>query len=167
MLRLCVGIVIFALSSYCGYNMSDRLRRRADFLRSMSDALAFISREIEFGHYSLEEIFERIGENDALHGFFCRCRTRLSEHGIRNAWSDALEYVSDHIMLTDADKDAILMLGSELGMTDIRGQKNAISRSISHIDKNVGLAESEYLRLGKTYKSCGMLMGVFFLIIVI
>lgn len=167
MLRLFGGILIFTVSSYIGFHMADRLRKRVSFLRAMSDALAFISAEIEFGHYSLDSIFRRIDSSNALCGFFDYCKNHIHKDGIREAWNNSVEYISDKVFVTDDDIDAVAMLGGELGMTDIKGQKNAISRTILHIDKNAKSAEAEYARLGKTYRSCGMLMGVFFLIIFI
>ena len=57
MLRLVGGALIFAVSTYCGFYLSGRLKTRVDFLRGISDALSFISSEIEFGHYELADIF--------------------------------------------------------------------------------------------------------------
>lgn len=163
MLRLVGGVLIFAVSTYCGFYLSGRLRTRVDFLRAMGDALSFISSEIEFGHYELADIFNRI-TIPVVSDFFKVCAKFIKHDGVRQVWER--EVLNCNVIKRE-DADILMQLGNQLGRTDVEGQKNAISRAISGLDKNAKSANEEYIRLGKTYKECGALLGLFFMIILI
>ncbi len=167
MLRLLGGLMICIVSSYCGFFMADRLKKRRDFLRGMENALSFIQTEIEFGKYELRYIFKRIEDSPSLCGFFKCCTDAMKDNGIKSAWKKAVEKIADDANLKEEDKTALEELSKELGMSDVCGQKKAIERTVALINGYGKHAEEEYLRLSKTYKGCGVLLGVFFLIILI
>lgn len=167
MLKLLGGLMICTVCSYCGFYMSDRLKRRRDFLLGMENALSFIKTEIEFGRYDLKHIFLKIDNSPQLCGFFGICTDRIEELGIKKAWSEAADKTGDVANLKVEDKNVLRELSRELGMSDVEGQKKAINRTADHIKECRKNAEEEYARLSKTYKGCGVLLGVFFLIILI
>ena len=167
MLRLLGGLCVLVFASYGGFYMSGRLKTRRDFLRYMSESLTYIASEIEFGHYELKDIFMRIDNSSAVYDFFKKCAERLHKSGIRRAWEQSITECRETIHLKNEDIDVLLQLGTQIGMSDIAGQKTAISRAVTHLDTFAGSADEEYRRLGKTYRSCGVLLGVFFLIMVI
>ena len=166
MIRLFGGLLIFIVSSYCGFYFSDRLKKHRDFLRSVSGALTFTASEIEFGHCELERIFRRLDTSPAMYGFFNACADKIGDCGIRRAWADTVDEYIDRTGITEPEKDVLLQLGNQLGMSDADGQKKAISRTVKQLDEYAGLADAEYTRLSKPYRSCGILLGVFVLIII-
>ncbi len=167
MLRLLGGALIFTVSAYYGFHLSGRLKKRRDFLRAMSGALAFVLAEIEFGRYDIAHIFARADISPALCGFFKRCIGGIEEQGLQYGWRKATKECADIAYIKEYDCEALLALGMQIGMTDVSGQKKAIGCAVAHIDKNAKEAEEEYQRLAKPYRSCGVLLGVFFLIIAI
>ncbi len=167
MLRLFGGVLIFTVSAYYGFHLSDRLKKRRDFLRAMSGALAFVLAEIEFGRYDIAHIFRRADIMPALCGFFGRCIGEIKEKGLQYGWERAVRESADIAYIKNCDCEALLTLGAQIGMTDVSGQKNALLRAIAHIDKYTQEAEEEYQRLAKPYRSCGVLLGAFLLIIAI
>lgn len=166
MLRLFGGALIFIVLAYCGFYFAERLKKHRDFLRSVSGALAFTATEIEFGHSELEQIFRRADTSPALCGFFTVCADEIKNLGIRKAWSNTVNAFEERMALSSREKDALLQLGVQLGMSDVDGQRNAISRTVHQLDEYAALADSEYVRLAKPYRSCGILLGVFVLIII-
>ena len=166
MIRLFGGLLIFIVSAYCGFYFSDRLKKHRDFLHSVSGALTFTASEIEFGQYELERIFRRLDTSPALCGFFNACADKIKDCGIRRAWSDTVHEYTDCTGLTAPETDILIQLGNQLGMSDADGQKKAISRAVKQLDEYAGLADAEYTRLSKPYRSCGILLGVFVLIII-
>lgn len=164
MIRLFGGVLIFIVSSYCGFWFSGVLKKRRDFLRAMSGALSFVATEIEFVHSELEKILVRAGKSPALCGFFPCCVAEIKESGIQNAWRKAVDECA--VNLKDAEKDVLIHLGGQLGMSDIRGQKNVIAGTVRQLDEYAKLADEEYIRLSKPYRSCGILLGVFILIMI-
>lgn len=167
MIRLFGGILIFIVSAYCGFYLSDRLKKRRDFLRAMSGALSFTATEMEFAHHTLDNIFMRADISPALYGFFKMCSDTMKKSGVRSAWNRSVSDCSEKAALKTEDKEVLLQLGSQIGMSDIEGQKNAIKRTITHLNEYAKSADEEYVRLSKPYKSCGILLGVFVLIMII
>lgn len=167
MLRLCGGLCVFLAMSYCGFYFSGRLKKRRDFLVAIADALMFIQSEIEFGRFDLKNIFIRINDSAALCNFFGRCAELTEDNTIQNAWINAVEECKDKAYLKQSDTDTLLQLGRQIGMSDVVGQKAAIKRTVTHLDQYAKSADEDYQRLGKPYRSCGILLGVFCLIIVI
>ena len=167
MLRLLGGICVLVFASYGGFYMSGRLKSRRDFLHSMAESLTYIESEIEFGHYELKNIFMRIDKASAVYDFFKKCAEGLNKSGIRCVWERSIAECGETIPLKNEDIDVLLQLGAQIGMSDVAGQKTAIRRAVTHLDTFASTADKEYARLGKTYRSCGVLLGIFFLIIVI
>ncbi len=166
MLKLFGGTLIFIVLAYCGFYFAERLKKHRDFLSSVSCALSFTATEIEFGHSELEQIFRRADTSPALCGFFTVCADEIKNLGIRKAWSNAVNVFEERMMLSPPEKDTLLQLGNQLGMSDVGGQRTAISRTVHQLDEYAALADAEYVRLSKPYRSCGILLGVFVLIII-
>lgn len=164
MIRLFGGVLIFIVSAYCGFYFSGTLKKRRDFLRAMSGALSFISAEIEFAHSELENILMRADTSSALCGFFSVCVPKIKKCGIRSAWTIAVDECT--VNLKAEEKDVLVRLGGQIGMSDVEGQKKTISRAVRQLDEYAKLADEEYTRLSKPYRSCGILLGVFILIII-
>lgn len=166
MVRLFGGVLIFIVSAYCGFYFSGRLKTHRDFLKAMSGALSFISAEIEFAHSELENILMRADTSTALCGFFSVCVPEIKKCGIRSAWTKAVDECADRASLKDEEKDVLIQLGGQIGMSDVEGHKKAISRAVRQLDEYAKIANEEYTRLSKPYRSCGILLGVFFLIMI-
>ena len=163
MIRLFGGMMVFFVFAYCGFYLSGRIKARRDFLRAMSGALSFIASEIEYSHYDLIDIFKRADSSPSLCGFFTRCAEGIEKYGIRKVWDKEVGECVDLGLLKDGE--ILKELGRQLGMSDIEGQKKAIERTVAVLDDNGKTADEEYVRLSKPYRSCGILLGVFFLII--
>lgn len=152
---------------WLGFAAADRLRRRRDFLVAFGTTLVVLETEIEFGRYELKRIFSRMCDNKNVYGFYDICSEKIEEKGIKKAWNDAVETVADTAYLTDMDKDALLALGKELGMSDVSGQKKAIERCAALLSQGAENASGEYYRLARVYRSCGVLAGAFIVLMFI
>lgn len=167
MFRIMGGGMICAATTYVGFSLADRLKKRYDFLRAMVGALQFIRSQIEFGRYDLRYIFERIDETPAFCGFFSICRSLMDDRGVQEAWKTAIDEIFGKGFLKDVDMEGLVLLAAELGMSDIRGQTKAIDASLEVLKKTIWDAKEEYDKMFKTYRGCGVLLGVFFLILFI
>lgn len=167
MLRLTGGFLIAAVCVYIGFYLSDRLKKRRDFLLAFINALGVLKTEISFSKNDIAQIFSGLDENKALCGFFRRCAEGIEERGLKKSWERALLCVCDEAALLSCDKTLILQLGSELGRSDSTTQAETVDRARSLIMTRYEEAEEEYLRLSKVYRSCGALAGIFFIIIFI
>lgn len=158
-----IGIVCAA----AGFRMADRLKRRKDFITSFITALTVMQTEIEFGKYELKEIFKKFYGIRALCGFFESCAEYMGEKGVRRSWSLSAEMVRDKAGLKKQDIESIISLGSELGMSDVGGQKKSIGRCIELLKNNACDADREYTRMARVYRGCGLLAGAFVVIMAI
>lgn len=163
MTKLFGGILVAVVCAYYGFTAADRLKKRKDFLTAFLSSLSFLETEMCFGHYDLKSVFQRI-DDKRLFNLYTDCAERITESGIRQAWKDSVKRKSDAAYLKMSDTDALLSLGTELGMSDIEGQKKAIARASQLISQCSDNADEEYSRLGRVYRSCGVLAGVFVVI---
>lgn len=167
MFKMTGALLIASVAVWFGFAAADRLKRRRDFLTAFGTSLTVLETEIEFGRYELKRIFEKLDGGGRLFGFYGICASEIEEKGIKKAWSAAVERSADAACLNAEDKDAILALGQELGMSDVSGQRKTIERCAALLAQGAENAESEYARLAKVYRSCGILAGAFAVLIFI
>ena len=89
----------------------------------------------------------------------------MSEKGVKEALNNALAFYSEP--LKEGDKEPIFALSENLGMTDVASQVSAIETAIVSLDSALKEAEEDYRRLGKMYRSVGVLGGLLVAIIFI
>lgn len=157
-----IGAVMIGFScAYLGFAAAARLRRRMDFLNAFLSALSAAETEITLGNRELGEIFSELAADASVGGLFGGCAGKLAERGIRRAWREAVEETAEDGFLTREDISAVLSLGNELGMSDVRGQQKAIARTSELVRTGAAAAAEEYARLGRVYRGCGVLAGLF------
>ena len=157
-----IGIVCAAY----GFGRAAALKRRCDFLREFMNSLSVMETEISFGRATLGEIFIKIDAPELL-GLYTDCAQNISGHGIRRAWQFAAEHAADAASLDKAEREAIYSFGSELGKSDIEGHKKAIARVAGLISGYAAAAEDEYRRMGRVWRSSGILAGALCMLIFI
>ena len=167
MVKMTGALLIASVVVWLGFAQADRLKRRRDFLTAFGTSLTVLETEIEFGRYELKRIFERIDDNGKLFGFYGICASEIEEKGIKKAWSSATDKAVDAANLNSQDKDTILALGHELGMSDVSGQKKTIGRCAALLSQGAENAAGEYSRMARVYRSCGILAGAFVVLIFI
>ncbi len=164
--RLVGGIMVATGALWWGMCEARKLKTRVEFLKAVSSGLERAAAEIEFGKYEIAYIFQGLNINNDK-GLFKICSKNIKSMGIKNAWEKAVEVVNENGFLKEDDKSVIIQLGNSLGMSDVKGQKNNINMVVSELMKSILRAEDENERLGKVYRGCGALLGVFILIILI
>lgn len=159
-----VGAVMTAFAcGYFGFYISTNLKTRMTSLSEIVSSLEMLESEINFSINRLKKAFERIDKN----GLFKSASEKIDEIGIKKAWENAIENNSGRLCITDSDKDILLMLGKNLGKTDTDDQIKNIKYIKTMIASQAKQATEEYNRLGKLYRSGGVLVGVMAVIILI
>ncbi len=166
MLRTVGSFLIATVCAYYGFASAERLKRRCEFLTAFITSLSVLETEICFGRYSLESVFKRL-DDKRLFGLYTSCCENILQSGIRKSWNDSTEQAAEQASLKASDRDAVLSLGNELGMSDVEGQKKAIARAAGLATLCEESARDEYSRLGRVYRSCGLLLGAFVLLMFI
>lgn len=166
MIKLIGTMMIGSVCVWLGFSMSDKLKKRKNFLDAFITSLTALETEIEFGKYELRTIFKRL-DKDGLCGFYGICCDNMAENGIRASWKKASLAAVERAYINIDDMEAIYVLGAELGKTDVEGQKKNIERVREMLIPCAENAADEYKRLGKVYKSCGVLAAVFIIIVML
>lgn len=163
MIKLMGAVMVGASCGYFGFRMSMSLKRRMENLSDIAVSLELLESEISFGQSRLTRAFERVDRN----GLFKSAASRIEELGINKAWRAAVEENRTKMCLTDSDADTLLMLGKNLGKTDTDDQLKHIKYIKTIIEGLSREAREEYKRLGKMYRSGGVLAGLMLIIILI
>lgn len=149
-------MIIFA-GSMLGFLKADGLSRRAKLLGKIIAGLNLLKTDIVYGRKDLKTALSVIGKNHDIE-LFSKTTEGMSEKGIKKALGEALDSCGEH--LKDGDKEPLLALSENLGMTDTESQINAIENAIIILTEASKEAFEEYKRLGKMYRSVGVLCGI-------
>lgn len=158
MLRLIGSAMIGIVCAAYGFGRAATLRRRCDFMREFLNSLAVLEAEISFGRAPLGEIFKKLDAPE-LFGLYSDCAKNLPEHGIKKAWQCSAEHAADAASLYKAERDAVCSFGTDLGKSDVEGHKKATERITRLISGYAAAAEDEYSRMGRVWRSMGLLAG--------
>lgn len=156
------GMIIFA-GSMIGFLKSDGLKKRGECLDRIISGLNLLETDIGYGKTDLSKALFSIGENHKIEMFKIMAKN-LSKDGIKVALDKAL---ATEEFLLEKDKEPMRALSEILGMTDSKTQVSAIKRAVSGLLEGKKEALEEYARLGRLYRSCGILGGILGAIILI
>ncbi|MBQ7986106.1 MAG: stage III sporulation protein AB [Clostridia bacterium] len=163
MLRIIGAAMIIFAGSMIGFLKSDALKKRAECLDRIISGLNLLETDISYGKTDLSCALFSIGETHKI-GMFKTIAKNLSKDGIKSAICTAL---GEEEYLLERDKAPIKALADNLGMTDCVAQVQAIKRATSSLLDGKKNAQEEYARLGKLYRSCGVLGGILGAIVLI
>jgi stage III sporulation protein AB len=159
------AIMIISVCVYAGFRSADRLKKRSVYLRNILTALNILETEIEFGGKQLKKAFETLDKSSDTRGIFRLAAEKTEALGIKRAWSEAVNEKKTELCLCDDDTEALTALGTRLGMTDTENQIKNISYVRELLTAQQETAEGEYKRLGRLYRSGGVLGGLFLVLI--
>ncbi len=159
-----LGAVMTAFAcGYYGFYISTALKTRMTSLADIITSLEMLESEISFSVNRLKRAFSMSDKN----GLFKTASELIDEHGIKKAWDSAIEAHSERMCLNDADKEILDMIGKNLGKTDTDDQIKHIKYIKTLLINQHAQAESDYNRLGKLYRSGGILTGAMIVIMLI
>lgn len=165
LIKLIGAGIIFASCAYLGLRKSGDLKARGNALDAVYAALLQLETEISFCVNDLKRAFLSIDKNTRTCGLFRDAAEHMEEYGIKKAWAYAV--VKNPAPLNNDDRELILMLASKLGMTDAKNQLRHIAYIKELVSAQAAAAKSDYDRLGKIYRSGGLLAGLFIILIII
>lgn len=163
MVKLIGAVMTGAACGYFGFRMRMTLKMRQKSLADICASLEALEGEIGFSVNRLKKAFERVDRS----GLFTLAAENIERDGAKKAWCDAVHTMQTKLCLTDADCDALLMLGSNIGKTDSDEQIKSIRYVKSLVAAQEKQASEEYNRYARLYSGGGVLVGALIIIILI
>lgn len=163
MFRIIGAAMIIFAGSMIGFLKSDSLKKREESIDRIISGLNLLETDISYGKEDLYGTLFAIGEAHNINMFKTVAKNLLKD-GIKGAVNVALD---GETYLLERDKAPLRVLGDNLGMTDGANQSGAIKRAVLSLLEGKKNAQEEYARLGRLYRSCGVLGGILGAIILI
>ncbi len=163
--------LLFLCCTGAGFLFSGGLKKRIAFLQCSLEAVDHLHTQLIYGsdplRQALADTARRVPEPYAA--LYENAQKHLGMH------MDAVQAFSRAIALekgkgnlfacmTEADEQAFKQWAVRLG-GDRQGQQAAFSMMTSYLKQNLKAAETEYMRLGRLYRSSGMLVGALLVVL--
>ncbi len=160
-------ITIFLLSTAIGLLISKMYENRVTELKQFKNILNILKTKIKFTYEPLKEIFRQISQDKStkIEEIFENMTYKLSFEDVKTSWRDSIQEAD--ISITQEDKDVLKELGKILGQTDADSQVSEIEVTETFLDMQIEKAEENRKKNQKIYKTLGVLVGLFFVIILI
>lgn len=164
MVKFLLGIVIVAFTSYFGFVLAKKYRKRKLFFTQFKEFNERFLNEVSYyrrplGEFAFQYVYK--GEFQIfLHDFFAEI-DELSQSEHRKIAFDGFEF------LKTEDKNLVEDYFKMLGKGDSASQKTYFSAAKERIAKFCAEAENEYKKYGDLYVKLGFLCGLLILILII
>ena len=159
--------LILVASTLIGKSLSKKYVYRLQELEEIENSLNILKTKIKFTYEPLKEIFRQISQDKSnkIEEIFENMTYKLSFEDVKTSWRDSIQEAD--ISITQEDKDVLKELGKILGQTDADSQVSEIEVTETFLDMQIEKAEENRKKNQKIYKTLGVLVGLFFVIILI
>ena len=164
MAKFLLGIVIVAFTSFCGYLLSKKYRRRKVFFSQINEFNERFLNEMSYYRRPLTEFFSKY-EYTKEFKFLLDDYIQTLRNG-QTSLEKALE-TADYDFLKKEEKSFICDYFNMLGKGDSVSQKAYFSSVKECLKKQANEAMIESKRYGDLYIKLGFLCGLFILILII
>ena len=167
LIKYFILFLILILATMIGRFLSKKYVYRLEELEDIKNALNILKSKIKFTYEPLKEIFRQISQDKSnkIEEIFENMTYKLSFEDVKTSWRDSIQEAD--ISITQEDKDVLKELGKILGQTDADSQVSEIEVTETFLDMQIEKAEENRKKNQKIYKTLGVLVGLFFVIILI
>ena len=160
-------IAIFSMSTAIGIQISKMYENRVKELKQFKNILNILKTKIKFTYEPLKDIFKQISQekSNKIEEIFENMTYKLAIEDVKSSWRDSIQEAD--ISLNQEDKDVLKELGKVLGQTDADSQVSEIEVTENFLDMQIEKAEESRKKNQKIYKTLGILIGLFFVIVLI
>lgn len=166
------GAVLFvAAAALYGYSEAGSMMKRRKELRYLYQLLSIMKSEVNFGRFSLGEIFMTLSEKsrEPYHDIFQMAHERL-EHNreeFGRVWTETLEYMENMTCLKTEDLQDMSGLTELSAAMDGRLREEIFGQVFSRLEERMEQLKTEYQQKGKVYCYMGVTIGILGVIILI
>ncbi len=159
--------MIIAACMGFGYRLSLRQVLRKDELTEIKNIISNIMSNLEYKRMTFEEALMNSAENIEENEIFSTVLQALrNSNGIRTAWKYSFENCRDTYM-TKEDTKKIAKLGEGFSSGDFSLQKGYAEDALKYIDAQCDIIEGKSAEESKLYRSVGVTIGIFIVVLLI
>lgn len=138
-----------------------RLGERAELLRGLQGAMAYLEEEMSFRFTPLPKLFKQLsGRQGAAGGFFRGVLRELEREDTATLRSSWMKVVGEELpLLKEEERQTLEELGEVLGQYDAQTQAQALRLTGERLATAYLDAKEERQRLGKVYLALGIAGG--------
>lgn len=168
MLKLVGAALLLTGGAGLGVSAVIRLERRVTALRSLTQALELMERELDFRLPPMKNLIRETARrsSEPASGFLRACAEKLEEwdgQPLSGLWQRA---AMDQLpALKPCDLEALFSVGAVLGRYDAESQRGVISAARERLTGFLFDATEERRRQGRVYGTLGATAGVFLVIL--
>jgi stage III sporulation protein AB len=172
MVKLAGAFLVMTAGTLIGFAQAARYAARPRQIRELLHALKRLETEIAYGQTPLPEALGRIGAAVAvpLRDIFVRAASLLRDERGTTAeacWREAVETGWPDTALREAEKEAMLRLGTSLGASDRADQLKHVRLAMAQLEAEEAAAREEQRKYEKMCRSLGMLGAALVVILMV
>ena len=163
LIKLISAILIIAGTTYFGFELSNKLKKRLHFLLGFSDAITYIQGEIKYSQTPVQYLFNKINTQKKFQGLKIFNDVMCE----KNEMAKALQAVANDFSLTDDDMLLINGFFESFGKSDISSTITLCDKVNNLIKSNISDANNRYMVKGRLYRSMGLFAGTAIVILIV
>lgn len=156
------ALIVAAFASAGGY-FASLDKKRAETLRDIILMLSITETQLRYSRMPVPDLLKSLCENSALSGLgFLRESRELLCFGesFSSAWKKSIEASAELKKLLPETYDNLLVLGDEIGATDLDGQLSRCEYYSRVFSRVLAEREEKSKRSAKLFPPLGMLLGI-------
>ncbi|HCW52942.1 MAG TPA: stage III sporulation protein AB [Clostridium sp.] len=164
MLKLTLGIVIFLICSYVGFQYGETFRKRTVFLKEILKGLVILQNDILYGAMPLPEALNNLSKKltKPLSTFLSGVSKKLIDGSVDSVFQGVqseYKYYENEFYLYDEDKKVLEDFFKSLGESGVYGQEKIFTLAIEGIKVNLKDSEEAAKKNIKLYRYLGACIG--------
>ncbi|WP_226582940.1 stage III sporulation protein SpoIIIAB [Halobacillus litoralis] len=162
------AVIVLTVTTWVGFDMASRFKRRPGHIRQWKNALQMIEAEMVYGQSSLREVCENLSRQlpKPINKFF--------ENMMKEEWCDEFSSlwsrnIKSHWSMNAMGKNELEILvqfGRTLGQHDLEQQQKQIQLTLHHLDRELHEAIEVGDQYQKMAKGMGILSGLLVIILI-
>lgn len=164
-------LLFLGTTTWIGFEWSSQLGKRPLHIKQLKNALQILEAEMLYSQVPLQEAFKLISMQvpEPTQHLFASLYEQLKKKSVdfTEVWDQAVLQFMEQSALEKNEKEILTQFGRTLGQYDFHQQQKYIVIAMSHLDRELDVAEDNKLKYGKMAKTIGFLCGLFVVILLI
>lgn len=169
-LKLTGAVLVIISSGGLGIYLANQWKEHLKTMEELRKMIFLLKGQILYANAPLEEAFERVGEkcSGKLSDFFLTISQRIaSQRGepFYEMWKQEIENLDRAIVLSEKDKQELVLFGEHLGYLDSEMQERTILLYLEQLDITINYLREHLGEKSRLYTSLGIMGGIFLTIV--